>query len=125
VNKNIVFFDSDCNLCNNAVRFIISNDRRERFCFVPLGSEKAEEYLRRYNILNAEKGTMMLIMNGRIYFKSEAVLRITRLLDGLWPALYIFLIVPGFIRDPAYELVAKYRYRWFGNYSGPPGFRPC
>ncbi len=125
MNKNIVFFDADCNLCNNAVRFIISNDRRRRFCFVPLGSEKAEKYLRQYNVLNAGKGTMMLIMNGRVYVKSEAVLRITRLLDGLWPVLYSFLIVPAFIRDPAYELVAKYRYRWFGTFSGPVDFRSC
>jgi len=72
-----------------------------------------------------EKGTMMLIIQNKIYIKSDAVLRILKSLDGLWPALCIFLIVPRFIRDPIYDIIAKYRYKWFGPCIDCPEYRPC
>jgi predicted DCC family thiol-disulfide oxidoreductase YuxK len=123
--KNIVLFDGTCKLCNNAVKFITRNDSRHYFCFIPLESERAAAYLRFYRSGNIDKGSMLLIMGDRIYMKSDAVLRILRLLDGLWPVLYVFLIVPRFIRDPVYDIVSKYRYKWFGPCVGCPEFRPC
>jgi len=125
VNKTFVLFDPDCKLCSNAVRFITKNDSRKRFCFIPLGSERANDFLRLYNGKVAEKGTMMLITGRKIYLKSDAVLRILKFLDSPWPLLYVFLIIPRFIRDPIYDLVAKYRYRWFGPCTDCPDFRPC
>ena len=67
----------------------------------------------------------MLINGNEIYFKSDAVLRILKSLDGLWPLLYGFLIVPRFIRDPVYDIVSKYRYKWFGPCVDCPEYRPC
>ncbi len=125
VNKNIVLFDGTCKLCNNAVRFITRHDSRERFCFIPLESERALNYLIKYKGTAVDKGTMLLITSNKIYIKSDAVLRILRLLDGIWPLFYIFLIVPRFIRDPVYDIVSKYRYRWFGPCVDCPEYRPC
>ena len=125
MNKAVIIFDESCKLCNNAVRFIIRHDRKKRFCFIPLGTVKADEYIKLYYGGITEKGTMAFITKGRIYFKSDAVLRILRYLDGFWPVLFIFLIVPGFIRDPVYDIVAKYRYKWFGSGSNNIEYRPC
>lgn len=74
---------------------------------------------------DVEKGSVVLIMNGRIFLKSDAVFRILRRLDGFWPLMYIFIIVPKFIRDPVYDIVARYRYRWFGPCVDCPDYRPC
>jgi len=125
VNKSIILFDSTCKLCSNAVRFISKFDSRKRFCFIPLTSEKAVEYLKLYSGNSSEKGTMMLISGEKIFVKSDAVLRILRSLDGLWPVFYIFLIVPRFIRDPVYNIVSEYRYRWFGQCTDCPEYRSC
>jgi len=125
VNKSIVLFDGTCKLCNNAVRFITRHDRRKCFCFIPLDSEKAREYLKLYIGTIPQGGSMMLINGNEIYFKSDAVLRILKSLDGLWPLLYGFLIVPRFIRDPVYDIVSKYRYKWFGPCVDCPEYRPC
>jgi len=125
IDKNIVLFDGTCKLCNNAVRFITRYDSRERFCFLPLESEKAAEYLRIYSEGVIDKGTMMLITGEKVYRKTDAVFRILRHLDGLWPFFYIFLAVPRFIRDPVYDLISRYRYRMFGPCIDCPEYRPC
>lgn len=53
--------------------------------------------------------------SGQLYSKSSAALRIARKLDGQWKALYVFIIIPKFIRDYFYDLIAKNRYKWFGK----------
>jgi predicted DCC family thiol-disulfide oxidoreductase YuxK len=123
--KYIILFDGTCKLCNNVVRFIAKNDSRKIFCFIPLDSEKASEYLNRYNKKDVNKGSVLLIEEEKIYTKSNAVLHILKCLDGLWPLFYVFIIVPGFIRDPVYDIIAKYRYRWFGAVKGDPDYRSC
>jgi len=125
VKKYFILFDGTCNLCNNVVKFIAKNDSRKIFCFIPLESEKAKEYLNRYQPKNVNKGSVLLIQDDKIYTKSNAVLHILKCLDGLWPAFYVFIIVPGFIRDPVYDVIAKYRYRWFGPAKGTSTYRPC
>jgi len=42
-------------------------------------------------------------------------LRIARQLDGAWPLLSLFWLVPGPLRDLAYRYFAAHRYRWFGQ----------
>jgi predicted DCC family thiol-disulfide oxidoreductase YuxK len=123
--KYIVLFDGNCKLCNNVVKFISKNDSRKIFCFMPLDSARAIEYLDRYNKKNVNKGSVLLIQDEKIYTKSNAVLNILKCLDGLWPLLYVFIIVPGFVRDPVYDIIAKYRYKWFGPVSGSPDYRSC
>jgi predicted DCC family thiol-disulfide oxidoreductase YuxK len=121
----IVLFDATCKLCNNVVRFITGYDSRKRFCFIPLESERAAEYLKLYKGGTPQGGTMMLFTGEKVYVKSDAVFRILKSLDGLWPLLYVFLIVPRFIRDPVYDIVSKYRYKWFGPCTDCPEYRPC
>jgi predicted DCC family thiol-disulfide oxidoreductase YuxK len=121
----IILFDGTCKLCNNVVRFISKNDSTKIFCFIPLESGKASEYLSRYNQKDVNKGSVLLIQDEKIYTKSNAVLHILRCLDGLWPLLYVFIIVPGFIRDPVYDLIAKYRYKWFGTTTDGQDYRSC
>jgi predicted DCC family thiol-disulfide oxidoreductase YuxK len=123
--KYIILFDGNCKLCNNVVSFIARNDSRKIFCFIPLESGKASEYLSRYNQKDVNKGSVLLIQDEKIYTKSNAVLNILKCLDGLWPVLYVFIIVPGFIRDPVYNLIAKYRYRWFGTITDRPDYGSC
>lgn len=123
--KYIILFDGTCKLCNNVVRFISKNDSRRIFCFVPLESDAATKYLNRYSQKNVNKGSVLLIQGEKIYTKSGAVLHILKCLDGMWPILYGFIIVPAFIRDPVYNIIARYRYRWFGPATGSIDYRAC
>jgi len=107
----VILFDGVCNLCNASVQFILRNDRRELFRFTSLQSETAARLLGG----PPESESIILIMNGRHYYKSTAALLIAARLRFPWPVFSVFLIVPPFIRNFIYSVIAKNRYRWFGK----------
>ena len=57
----------------------------------------------------------MLIEEGNLYTKSTGALRMLKHIGGFWSIAYVFIIVPKFIRDAVYNLIARNRYRWFGK----------
>jgi len=111
----VVLFDGVCNLCNGSVQFIINRDPHNRIRFAALQSRFSQHYLQSLGIPSDAGESIVLIKNGRFYQRSNAVLEISRLMGGLWPMLYIFKIIPSFIRDWIYNWVARNRYRWFGR----------
>lgn len=115
MNKYVIYFDGVCNFCNASVRFVINRDPKSKFGFCSLQSEEAAKQLKPYGIKPSELQTIILLKNGKTFFKSRAALEIARELSGLWPALFVFVIVPPFIRDFLYSIIAKNRYKWFGR----------
>lgn len=109
----IIFFDGVCNLCNGAVNFVIDRDPEGKFKLAPLQSDIAAEYLKKEQLDNLN--SIALFEGGKIYQKSSAALRIAKKLSGAWPLLYGLIIIPPFIRDFFYDLIAKNRYKWFGK----------
>jgi predicted DCC family thiol-disulfide oxidoreductase YuxK len=111
----VILFDGICNFCNGAVNFVINRDRESYFKFAALQSAAGEELLEKYGIDKVETDSVVLIEDNEAYTHSSAALRIVRKLPGAWPILYGFIIVPKSIRDWAYKLFAKHRYRLFGR----------
>lgn len=111
----IILFDGVCNLCNSSVNFVIDRDPERRFRYSALQSAKGIQLSREYNLPAGELTSIVLIENGRVYRKSGAALRIARAMSFPWPLLYAFIIVPPFIRNMVYDVVAKNRYKWFGR----------
>ena len=109
--RPVILFDGVCNLCTGSVQFVIERDSRKRFRFASLQSPIAEKLLGRRDDLES----MVLVQDGRIYRKSTAALLIARRLDGLWPLLAAFLVVPRFLRDAVYDWIGRRRYRMFGK----------
>jgi predicted DCC family thiol-disulfide oxidoreductase YuxK len=113
--KHIILFDGVCNFCNDSVNFIIDRDSGATFSFAPLQSESGQEILAANNLATKDFDSIVLVMGNKVYQKSRAALEIARRLSGLWPLAYIFVVVPAFIRDFIYDIVAKNRYKWFGK----------
>jgi predicted DCC family thiol-disulfide oxidoreductase YuxK len=113
--SDIVLFDGVCNLCNHAVIFIIDRDYQKKYKFASLQSSVGQGLLRYFQLPIHAMDSLVLISNERVFIKSTAALKIARNLSGLWPLAYIFIIVPSFIRDVFYDLIAKYRYKTFGK----------
>lgn len=111
--KPIIFFDGVCNLCNGAINFIIDRDKNGSFKFAPLQSSIAEKYISQSVIKNTD--SIIYWDSGKLYSKSSAALKIARNLDGFWKVFYAFIIIPKFIRDYIYDIIAKNRYKWFGK----------
>jgi predicted DCC family thiol-disulfide oxidoreductase YuxK len=112
---SIIFFDGVCNLCNSAVQFVIERDKNDQFRFASLQSDFAKEQLTPFQIDPSQKESFILLENSKVYQRSTAALKVAKKLNGLWPLLYGFIIIPAFIRDAVYNLIAKNRYKWFGK----------
>ena len=111
--KRIIFFDGICTLCNGFIDFILKKDQKNQFLFCSLQSDFAKQNLsEQYQGLD----TIVLLDDNKVYTKSTAVLRIVFQL-GAGYSLFSMIasILPLFIRDFIYNLVAKNRYKIFGK----------
>jgi predicted DCC family thiol-disulfide oxidoreductase YuxK len=113
----IVLFDGHCHLCNQSVDFLIRNNARQNLKFASLQSEIAQRLMKGHGLqtLLERLDSIVFIEKGKVYTHSDAALSIARNLDGIWPLLAVFLVLPRPLRDVAYRFVARNRYRWFGK----------
>jgi len=114
-NNPVVLFDGVCNLCNSSVQFLIRKDRQARLRFASLQSEFGQAVLQKFNLPQNNFNSFVLLEGEKIYLRSSAALRITRYLGGFWRVFQIFWIVPPFVRNALYDLIARNRYKWFGK----------
>ncbi len=110
----IILFDGVCNFCNSAVNFVIKKDAKATIQFAALQSGAGQKLVQQYHLPANDLQSFIFIKNGKAYSRSTGALKVCRHLKGLWPLCYGFMIVPKFIRDGIYNLIAKNRYKWFG-----------
>lgn len=110
----IILFDGVCNFCNNKVNLVIRNDKKDFFRFAALQSETGKKIMVDHGIVMPDPDTFIFIENDKVYNRSSAALHIAKHMDGLWKLFFAFIIVPSFLRDMVYRLIAKNRYKWWG-----------
>ena len=114
--KKIILFDGVCNLCNNAVQFIIKNDTRDIFRFVALQSELGNEICKYIGVDQTKIDSIILYNPGvAYYYKSSAAIEIAEDLSGIYSLISIFKIFPEKLRNYIYDYIAKNRYKWYGK----------
>ncbi len=111
----ILIFDGVCNICSFGVGIVLRADSKGVFRFAFGQGERGAVLKEAYGLPKGDLESVTLIENGRCYSKSDAVIEVVRRLPFPWPLLAVFKIVPKFLRDPLYSLVARNRYRWFGK----------
>lgn len=109
--KHTILFDADCNLCKASVRFIQKHDTKKIISFVPLNTTESRAVLKKVGVNFVLKNTVYFIYKNKPYIKSTAVLKALSLLRFPVNLLGVFIVVPRFIRDYFYGLVAKNRYK--------------
>jgi predicted DCC family thiol-disulfide oxidoreductase YuxK len=112
---NILLFDGICNLCNRAVTFIIRIDKNKKIRFAPIQSIAAQSLLKQISVSPDVIDSVVYVAGGKVHLKSSAVLHIFKDIGRGWKIIYGFIIIPAFIRDYFYDLIAKSRYRIFGR----------
>jgi len=111
----ILLFDGVCNLCNGFVKEVITRDQKGVILYASLQSEVGQQLLANVKLDKFSMDTVVLVEGEDGYIKSDVALRIFRHLGGKWSYLYYLSIIPKFIRDTVYDLIARNRYRWFGK----------
>ncbi len=111
----IILFDGVCNLCSSSVQYVIKHDPKHIFRFASLQSSFAQNILSKNNLSLNNYNSFVLYTDNKIYTRSTAALMVAKKLSGFIQLLYVFIIVPKFIRDAVYNFIAKNRYAWFGK----------
>lgn len=111
---NIIVFDGVCNFCNRIVQIIIRHDPSAQIHFAAQQSEAGEKLLHQYSVKESSS-SVVFITNNMVYYQSDAVIEIAKLLTG-WPSLFKYgIIVPRFLRNTIYKFIAANRYAIFGK----------
>jgi predicted DCC family thiol-disulfide oxidoreductase YuxK len=123
--RALLLYDGVCALCNGMVKFLMKRDRGERFRFAPLQSELGRELLARFDIHTFPDGVVLIIEAltpaERIYRRSDAVQESLQQLGAPWKQMGKALnLLPRFLREWGYGVIARYRYRLFGRYNACP-----
>lgn len=106
----LVLFDGDCAFCNGWVQFITDRDTRGRFRCAPMNSPEGLAVCQPLGLDVTHPDTVVVVADGKIGLRSEAVLMIAWRLPWPWPLLAIGYVVPRFLRDALYRAVAKRRH---------------
>jgi predicted DCC family thiol-disulfide oxidoreductase YuxK len=115
VNNPIVLFDGVCAFCDASVHWLIDHDSAQNLRFAALQSATGQALIHRFGLSHRQLNSLILVEGDRYCTHSTAVLRIAGYLDWPWNVGLAFQLMPAFLRDPLYELIAVNRYRWFGK----------
>ena len=111
----VVLFDGTCAFCERSVRFIASRDPDGYFRFGASQNPAGAALLAAHGVTRESSRSLVLIEDGRLYLRSTAVLRVARRLSFPWWLASAALVVPVFLRDPVYRVVAAIRHRIAGR----------
>jgi predicted DCC family thiol-disulfide oxidoreductase YuxK len=115
---HLVFFDGTCGLCDQLVQSLVKADKDQLFAFAPLQGSTAQEYLKSVPASLKDADSVILIENfrsdlRRLSMRSQAAFRICWLLGGAWKLIGWLFVLPSFLFDWIYRLVAGNRHRLF------------
>lgn len=119
----ILLYDGICGLCNRIVQFTLRHDRNAEFRFASLQSVFAASILARHGADPSDLNTFYVVINHELpneYLlpRSDAGIFVLTRLPGPWrTAAFLLQLVPRFLRDAVYNVVACHRYRIFGRFD--------
>lgn len=122
MNKPIIFFDGECNLCNGFVRLLIKLDKRKIFRYASLQSPVVKNYPPVSKNIGIPFQTVAVSFNENVYFKSDAIFFIINRLDYPWKILKLFKFLPKRFLDWIYNFIAHNRVKLFGRNEKCPVF---
>jgi predicted DCC family thiol-disulfide oxidoreductase YuxK len=121
----VLLYDGVCGLCNRLVQFALRHDHEKVFRFASLQSSFGSRVLKQHGVDAAALTTVYVLASGDeghlLLQQSEAILFLMGRFGGIWSVLaQMARVLPVGIRDWAYDLIARHRYRIFGRYVSCP-----
>lgn len=111
----ILLFDGYCKLCSMAVRFVLRHEAGPKIQFASLQSELGKQLLCFYQIDPEKIDSVVFITKGKAFVKSRALIEITLFLKYPYKVLRMLKYLPYSLMDFGYDVVAKYRFKFFGK----------
>lgn len=108
----IIIYDGLCVVCSKFLKLVFAKDHKMYFKFTSMQSNLGKEIISTNGL---DSNSIIVVENGNVYQRSDAILRICKHLKGWMKFLYYFKFVPKKIRDNVYQFIANRRYKWFGK----------
>ncbi|MCL6272380.1 DCC1-like thiol-disulfide oxidoreductase family protein [Muricauda sp. 2012CJ35-5] len=113
--RNVIVFDGECNLCNGVVGWLLAYAPNGQFQMIPFQSPMGKQLLQQNGYATNTLETVILFDEHGEHTLSDGFLRILSKIPQ-WAIIGSALaLVPKVIRDNIYKLAAKNRVRWFGK----------
>ena len=113
--RKTIIYDGECSLCLGVVRFIRRYGKKADFELIPQQSAEGASLTNKYLISSKDTNSVIYLSDGKYFLRSSAVLHILNDMGGWWSLFYVFILVPPFLRDALYRLIAKYRKFFFNQ----------
>lgn len=122
---HLVLYDGVCGLCNRLLQFLLRHDDRAVFSFSSLQSTTGRATVARWGGDPDDLASFYVIAGfrtpgARVVTKSEAALFVARELGWPWNMALGLRVFPLALRNRAYDVIARSRYRVFGRYDQCP-----
>ena len=112
--KDIVVFDGVCVLCNRFFNWLIKNDKDEKFMYTNFQSDFSKKNNLKLKDINS---VAVIKTNGEKIYKVEAVYYILKKIDRYFIVQILLKLLPLFLTNICYDIIANFRYRIFGKYE--------
>ena len=106
-----VLFDGKCGFCGRSIRFLQAHQKPGALRLVPSQSDAAQQLLCELGVAQ-KPASIVLVEDGQLHLRSDALLRICRYMRGPWNLLAYATVIPAPLRDGVYDWIAANRYRW-------------
>jgi predicted DCC family thiol-disulfide oxidoreductase YuxK len=111
----LVLYDGTCGLCTKAVQWILRHERDHAILFAPLQGPTAALARARFPQIPVTLESVVYVADGRAHLRSKALLHATRHLNAPWRWASPLRVLPGFLLDLGYRVIAAIRYRLWGH----------
>ncbi len=111
----VLVFDGVCLLCSAWVAFVLRHDRSGRIRFAAMQSAAGRNLLAAHGLDADDPLSFLFVSEGKAHTQSDAILRLVGSFGGVWRIVAALRVLPAFVRDALYRLIARNRYRWFGR----------
>ena len=112
--KDIVVFDGVCVLCNRFFNWLIKNDKDEKFMYTNFQSDFSKKNNLKLKDINS---VAVIKTNGEKIYKVQAVYYILKKIDRYFIVQILLKLLPLFLTNICYDIIANFRYRIFGKYE--------
>jgi predicted DCC family thiol-disulfide oxidoreductase YuxK len=122
MSQPILLYDGVCGLCNRLTQFLLKRDRHDRLLFASLQSEFAAAILNRHGEDSHDLDTVYVVTDyeqptEELLNRSDAIFFLAKQIGGVWSLAAVAKILPKWLRDRFYNLVARNRYKVFGKHE--------
>ena len=117
IKNDVIIYDGVCIMCNSFFRWVHKNDKKDIFMFTNFQSDYTST---RMDILKDSNSIAVILADGTVLRKINAIKHVLKKTKKFIIITLILKILPNFISNFFYDIVANLRYFLFGKYDNCP-----